>query len=148
MSTHTLIDRNSAEYARAVEKVYSLQPAVRYTDTRGHFEVQGSQGNAYEVFLGEDGSYDCRCRFGRKESLCYHVVACDVSCREALARFEAEVRSAAFLPASRTLAVIKQRELEAHRAACAKCSAGEECRKAGRMLERMGALAGAIAQAM
>jgi hypothetical protein len=142
-----VIDRNSAEYAKAVQKVYDLQPKITRLD-HDHFKVQGSAGNDYDVYVDAIGNYGCACRFGRKEALCYHVVAVDVHRREALARFEAEVRSAAFLPASRTLAVIKQRELEAHRAACAKCSAGEECRKAGRMLERMGSLARAIAQAV
>ncbi|HZH89165.1 MAG TPA: hypothetical protein VEX70_00960 [Pyrinomonadaceae bacterium] len=141
-----VIDRNSAEYARAVQKAFDLQPSVTFTDVRGHFEVQGSAGNSYDVFVDENSNYACSCRFGRKEALCYHVVAVDVHRREALARFEAEVRSAAFLAGSRTLAIIRQRELEAHRAVCAKCGAGEECRKAIKLLERMGSLARQIAQ--
>lgn len=143
-----IIDRTSAEYARAVEKVYSLQPRVDFTDTRDHFEVSGSQGNTYDVFLNEDGVYACSCRFGRREALCYHAVAVDVHRREALARFEAEVGCKAFLPASRTLAIIRQRELSEHRAACDKCRAGEDCRKAGKLLEKMSGLARAIAQAV
>lgn len=143
-----LLDRNSAEYARAAQKAFDMQPTVRYTDVKGHFEVSGSQGNTYDVFVADDGAYGCACRFGRREALCYHAVAVDIHKREALARFEAEVRGAAFLPGARTLAIIRQRELNEHRASCAKCSAGEECRKAGRMLEKMGSLARAIAQAV
>ena len=139
-----LLDRNSAEYARAVEKVYSLQPAVRRID-HDHFEVTGSEGTVYSVFLNDDGNFGCDHRYAHGS--CYHVVAADIHRREALARFEAEVGCKGFLPGSRTLAVIKQRELEAHRAGCDKCRAGEECRKAGRMLEKMGTLAWQIAAA-
>jgi hypothetical protein len=147
-STRRHIDRASAEYARAAEKVFSLQPRVAYTDTRDHFEVAGSAGNTYDVFLSDEGAYGCACRYGRREALCYHVVAVDVHKRETLARFEAEVAGKPFLPASRTLAICWQRELEAHRAACATCSAGEECMRAGKLMEKMGGLARAIAQAV
>ncbi len=140
------IDRESDEYARAAQKAFDLQPRVIYTDVRGHFEVQGSAGNTYDVFLNDD-IYACSCRFGRREALCYHVVSADIHKRETLARFEAEVRCAAFLPASRTLAIIRQRELSEHRAACGRCVASEECKKASKLLERMGSLARAIAQA-
>jgi uncharacterized protein (DUF2126 family) len=143
------INRESAEYAKAVEKVYDLQPKIARLD-HDHFEVAGSAGstgNTYDVFLNDEGAYGCSCRFGRKEALCYHVVAADVHRREALARFEAEVGSKGFLPGSRTLATIRMRELTEHRAGCDKCAAGEECRKAGRMLEKMGSLARQIAQA-
>jgi len=142
-----IIDRNSIEYAKAAQKVLDLQPRVEYTESRDQFVVAGSQGNSYDVFLNEDGVYACSCRFGRKEALCYHVVAVDIHRRETLARFEAEVRSAAFLPASRTLAVIRRRELTEHRTGCSKCSVGEECKRAGKLLERMGMLARQIAAA-
>lgn len=141
------LDRASAEYARAVSKVFDLQPAVTFTETRDQFIVAGSAGNSYDVYLDDAGRYACSCRYGRKEALCYHCVAVDIHKRECLARLEAEVAGRAFLPASRTLAICWQRELETHRASCGRCSAGEECKKASRMLERMGGLARAIAQA-
>lgn len=139
-----LLDRNSAEYARAVEKVYSLQPAVRRID-HDHFEVTGSEGTVYSVFLNDDGAFGCDHRYAH--GTCYHVVAADIHRREALARFEAEVGCKSFLPGARTLGAIRMRELEAHRAGCDKCRAGEECRRVGKLLERMGSLARAIAQA-
>lgn len=141
-----VLDRNLPEYARAVQKVYDLQPRI-VRHAHDHFEVAGSQGSSYDVYLDDKGAYGCACRFGRKESLCYHVVACDIHRREALARFEAEAAGKPFVPASRTLTAIRQQELEAHRADCAKCGAGEECRRAGKLLERMESLARQTAQA-
>lgn len=137
------LDRTSESYARAVEKIVTVQPKTRQVD-KFQFTVQGSGGNSYHVFLNED-SYGCECRYNRKAAICYHVVAADLRKQEVTEwAYQFCAGAYEYTAGLKTLIAIRTREIAEHRANCATCNDGEECSRVHKLLEKLYPLAQAF----